>query len=162
MELVIWVVVVAMMLAGLAGTLLPGLPGAPLILLAAVVHRLFLPDYLNWWTILALAGLAGLSFLVEFVFTAIGAKWCKATFWGILGAGVGAMIGLIGGVIGVAIGAFLGAVAGERLLAKRTPEDAIRAGTGACVGLLVSGAGKLLVGAAMVVLFVLGCWLDAL
>jgi len=99
---------------------------------------------------------------VEFVFTAIGAKWCKATFWGVLGAAAGAMIGLVGGVIGVAVGAFLGAAAGERLLAQRSPEDAIRAGTGACVGLLVSGAGKLLIGIAMAALFVLGCWLDRL
>jgi uncharacterized protein len=162
MALAVWIGVCLLILLGLAGSVLPGLPGAPLILLAAVIHKLLLPQYLSWWTVGALAVLAVVSILVETLFAVAGARWFKATFWGILGAGFGALLGLIGGVVGVLAGAVLGAMAAERFLARRSPEDAIKAGVGAGLGLLLSGLGKFVISLAMTALFAFACWSDKL
>jgi len=158
MAIAVWILTVFLIMLGLAGSLLPGLPGAPLILLAAVIHKMFLPHYLSWWTVAALAGLAVVSIIVETLFAVAGARWFKATTWGILGAGLGALLGLVAGVVGVLAGAVLGAMAAERFLAQRTPEDAIRAGFGAGLGLLLSGVGKFVIALAMTGLFAFACW----
>ncbi len=59
-----WTLAVALILLGIAGSVLPGLPGAPLILLAAVIHKVYLPPYLSWWVVAALAALFVLDCLL--------------------------------------------------------------------------------------------------
>lgn len=158
MAIVVWTVTCILIILGLAGSVLPALPGAPLIVLAALIHKIFLPGFISWWTVAALAAMALLSVLLDALFAVAGARWFKATLWGVLGAGAGALLGLLGGILGVLAGAVLGAVAAERLLARRSPEDAVRAGLGAGLGMLAAGAGKLAIALAMTALFLFACW----
>ncbi len=46
---------------GLLGCVVPGIPGAPLILLGALIHKLGIPNQLSWWTICFLCFLTLLS-----------------------------------------------------------------------------------------------------
>lgn len=154
-----WVIAVLLLLAGLAGVFVPFLPGAPLILLAAIVHKLLLPDYLSAATLLALTALTALSVLAEAALAWAGARWFGAGGYGIAGAGVGALLGIFFGGIGMLPGAVIGAGLAEWWLARRTPPEAARAALGAAAGFLAGRAAQAAVAVLMAVLLVVD-WLS--
>ncbi|MBI5202523.1 MAG: DUF456 domain-containing protein [Elusimicrobia bacterium] len=157
-EVLVWILAVLLIALGLAGAILPGLPGAPLILLAAVVHKVFLPAYLSWWIVGALAFLAILSIVLDAALAAAGGKKFGASNWGVLGAGLGATAGIFFGPLGLIGGAIAGAVILEVGVAGKQLEPALKAGAGAALGILASTAGKAAVALLMAALFALDCF----
>ncbi len=116
MELMIWLVIVLLMLAGIAGTLLPLIPGHVLILTGAVVHRLaFHERGVSWIVITILAALVLVGLAVDFLSGAAGAKYFGATRWGALGGILGTIVGLFFGLIGMIAGPLIGVLLGELL-----------------------------------------------
>jgi uncharacterized protein YqgC (DUF456 family) len=141
------------MLVGVLGAVLPGLPGAPLILVAAVVHKLYFgPAGASGWVLAILAGLTALSVLLDYLASIYGAKRLGATWRGTVGAVVGLLIGVWFGLPGVLLGPFAGAVLFE-LAGGRSWTESGRAGLGAVLGLLVGALGKLACCLAMTGLF---------
>jgi uncharacterized protein YqgC (DUF456 family) len=144
-----WIV----MLVGLAGSALPVLPGAPLVLAAVVGHRLWFGAHGVGNVVLALlVGLMLLSLLLDYAAILLGAKKLGATWRGMVGAVVGAVAGLFFGPVGILVGPFLGAVLFE-LAGGRKWREAGRAGGGAFLGFLVGVVGKVGCCTAMIVLF---------
>lgn len=133
----VWVVTALLMLAGVAGSVLPALPGAPLILVAAVVHRWLLPGYVSLWTIGALAVLAAVTVVVDAACGVFGVQRFGGGRWAMLGAGVGAAVGLFLGPLGLLLGAVCGAVICEMAFDRKALNDALKAGVGAGIGMLV-------------------------
>jgi uncharacterized protein YqgC (DUF456 family) len=150
MTILVWVGAAILVVAGLAGLVLPVLPGAPLlfggVLLAAWAEDF---TYLGTGTLIAEGVLAGLAILADFVAGAFGAKRYGASSRAVLGATIGAVVGIFFGLIGVLVGPFLGAVIGE-LSVRRDLEAAGRAGVGATIGLALGTAAKLALGFAMI------------
>lgn len=132
----VWALTALLILVGVAGSVLPALPGAPLILAAAVLHRWLLPGRVSLWTIAALAVLAALSVVVDAACGVLGARRFGGGRWAMLGAGVGAAVGLFFGPLGLFAGAILGAAACEMAFDRKALEDALKAGVGAGLGLL--------------------------
>lgn len=153
----VWLLVSFLMLAGLFGCVLPGLPGTPLIFAAAVLHKVLLPQYLSWWVIALLGALTLLSIGLELLLPALGSKKLGATNWGIFGASVGALIGIFFGPFGLLAGVFLGAVLAELVFAKQALIPAAWAGVGATAGMMVSVAGKVVLALTMLTLFAVDC-----
>lgn len=153
--MIAWVLAVGLLLLGLAGAVLPFLPGPPLILLAAVLHKLLLPGYLGVSTLVALTAITLVSALAEAALAWAGAKWLGAGRWGIGGAAVGAVIGLFFAGVGMIPGAVIGAAVAEWWLARRTPPEAARAALGAAVGLLAGRAAQAGLSILMALLLVL-------
>ncbi|MGV3532552.1 MAG: DUF456 domain-containing protein [Chthoniobacteraceae bacterium] len=120
MDYVWWTVTILLMLIGLAGTVLPLLPGTTIILAAAVLHHLLLgaEKSVGWWTIAGLAGLTIISYAVDFFSGVAGAKYFGATRWGAIGGLLGAVVGLFFGIIGVFVGPLIGVLLGELLGGK--------------------------------------------
>lgn len=148
------VLVVLAMLVGLAGSVLPGIPGPPLILIAAVAHRLWFGEAgASTWVLVTLAGLMVGSLLLDYVATLIGARRLGATWRGVVGAGIGAVVGIFAGLWGILVAPFIGATLGELLGGREFP-GATRAGLGAVLGLLAGAVGKVACSAAMIGLFV--------
>jgi uncharacterized protein YqgC (DUF456 family) len=147
---------VVLHLAGLAGGILPMLPGPPLNLLALALLALatrFAPP-LSLTLLLVMAGLTLVVSAVDYVLPVLGARQYGATAWGIWGSAIGLLIGLIWfPPLGLLIGAFIGALAGE-LIAGKKQWDAFRAGFGVCVGTLLGVALKLGVSGVMVYYYV--------
>jgi hypothetical protein len=136
--LAVYVLVTALLIAGLAGSLLPFLPGTPLILAAALVHALatdFNP--IGAGRLLVLAGLTALAYALDYIAGAVGAKKFGGSVWAVVGALVGAVVGLFFGPPGLLIGPVIGAVAGE-LLKSGDVEHSLKAGFGALVGMVVA------------------------
>jgi hypothetical protein len=141
------------MCLGAAGSILPGLPSTPLVLAAAIGHKLYFgatgPD---WWVMGVLAALTGLSLVMDYVASVYGAKRLGATWRGALGAVVGGLIGLFFSLPGILLGPFLGAVLFE-MVGGRDWRESSRAGLGAVIGLLAGAVGKLACCVVMMLLF---------
>ena len=143
------------MLTGLAGTLVPLLPGTLLILVAAVVHKLLLSAALSWAVIGWIAALWLISVIVDFACTLLGARLFGGSKWGMAGAGGGAFVGMFFSLPALLLGSILGAIAAEKIGAKRSDRAALRAGAGAAVGFMLAAAARLACAAAMIALFLL-------
>lgn len=146
-------VALLIMAIGVAGSVLPGIPGAPLVLGAALVHKwIFKEASVGWSVIAVLTGLALAALAMDLVATWIGAKKLGATWKGITGALLGLMVGVFFGLPGIVVGPFLGAAAFE-MVGGRDWRESAKAGAGAMVGLLVGTMGKLACAVAMMGLF---------
>ena len=141
------------MLAGLVGSVVPGLPGTPLILVAAIGHRLYFGDASASNLVLGvLVGLTIVSLAFDFLATVLGAKKFGATWRGALGALIGGIVGLFFSLPGIILGPFLGAMLFE-MLGDKEFKKAAHAGLGAMLGLLLGIVGKFSIGVMMAVLF---------
>jgi uncharacterized protein YqgC (DUF456 family) len=144
MVTLIWIIFIAMILLGFAGTLLPGLPGILLFFLASLAVYAFIPGVLSGWTVfLMFVGFLA-TFPIDILGTLIGAKWGRATKWGLFGASLGGFIGLFFGFPGLVAGPILGAFIGEYLFRRRNLRESAYASAGAGMGLFISTAGKML------------------
>jgi hypothetical protein len=154
MDILLWFVAAALVLIGLAGTLLPILPGVPLVfgglLLGAWIDGF---AHVGWPLLLVLALLSLLSVVVDLAASSLGAKRAGAGRAAMLGAAIGTLVGLFFGLAGLLIGPFLGAAAGQ-FLVRQDLGEAGRAGVGAWIGFLLGGLAKLALGIAMVLIFV--------
>lgn len=146
--------VILVMLAGLIGALLPGVPGVPLIFLAIVFYAWQTGfSVIGWGWLAAFALLTLSAVLLDFLAAALGARRYGASKAGIIGALLGGAFGtVVLGPLGLAVGPFAGALAGE-IFAGRPWREAARSGIGSALGLLFSLAGQLAIGGLMVGLF---------
>lgn len=156
MYFVWWFIAIVVMAIGLLGTVLPVVPGAAIIFAAAVGHRIAVgpADGMSWWGIAILAGLTALSFGLDFAASYVGAKYFGATRWGVIGAALGVMVGIFTGFVTLLVAPISGAILGELIGGQRMVK-AGKAGWGTFLGNLAGLIGKLAIGLAMVVLFLL-------
>ncbi len=152
-EILMWVLAGAIVLAGLAGTILPVLPGVPLIffglLLAAWIDNF---QRVTWVTLFLIGLLAVASLAVDFVATALGARRVGASRLAIIGALIGTVIGLFFGIPGIIFGPFVGAVVGE-LISHRQINQASRVGMATWLGLVFGTIAKLVFALTMIGIF---------
>jgi uncharacterized protein YqgC (DUF456 family) len=151
--LLLWILAIGLVSVGIVGTVVPGLPGAALVL-AGLVLGAWTDGFtrVGWGTLTGLAALTVAAYALDFAATAIGARRFGTSWWGVLGALVGTLGGLFFGPVGLVLGPFLGAFVAE-LIARRDLRGAGRAGLGAWLGLLLGTAGRLALVLAMVGLF---------
>jgi uncharacterized protein YqgC (DUF456 family) len=137
-------------LAGLAGLVLPVIPG-PFLLFAGLLLTAWAEDftYIGPTTITILVILALVMFIVDYIAGAYGAKKYGASRQAIWGAIIGAVIGLFFGIIGVIIGPFIGAFIGQ-LTVRRDFGDAGRVGLGTWLGIALGLAMKIALGISMI------------
>lgn len=153
MTALLWIVALLLVLAGLAGTIVPGLPGAPLVL-AGLVLAGWIDGFAHttWLTWVSLGLLGAASLAVDLLASALGAQRFGASPRALVGAALGAVVGLFFGLPGLVLGPFAGAVAGE-YSARRDLAQAGRAGIGTFLGLLFGAAAKAALALAMVAVF---------
>ena len=142
-----------LVLLGIAGLLFPAIPGAPL-LWAGLATAAWAEDFefVHPVTLGILGVLAVLTYVVDFLAGAFGARRFGASGRAMAGAMIGAAGGIFLGLAGVLIGPFVGAVIGE-LSVARNLQSAGRAGFGATVGLALGVAAKLGLAFTMIALY---------
>lgn len=141
---------------GLLGIALPALPGVPLVfgglLLAAWVDGF---AHISPWVMVVIGLLTALSFVADIAATAFGTAKFGATRAGVIGAVLGSLLALfIGQFWLILIAPLVGAVAGE-YLSHRDTTQAVRAGFGALLGMLIAGAAKYAIAITIITLFLI-------
>ncbi len=154
-EVLWWVLALLMVGIGIAGSVLPALPGVPLVfaglLLAAWAGGF---EQVGAFPLVVLGVLTLLSFAIDITATAMGAKRVGATKLAVVGAALGTLAGLFLGLPGLILGPFAGAVAGE-LMSHGQVQQATRAGVATWIGLLFGTLAKLALIFTMLGLFAL-------
>jgi len=141
------------MCVGVLGSILPGIPSTPVVLIAAVGHRLYFGEHgTAWWALGILGALTVLSLVMDYLASVYGAKRLGATWRGAVGAIVGGLVGMFFNLPGILLGPFVGAVVFE-MAGGREIKGASKAGLGATLGLLAGAIGKVACCIAMMALF---------
>lgn len=156
MQTLVWFLAALLMITGLVGTVVPGVPGVGIILAGAVVHRVWLPtdQSVSWWVIAGLGVLTALAYAVDWGAGYLGAKRFGASRWGAVGGCLGGIAGAFFLPIGLFAGPVLGALSAELVFARRALREAARASWGTLLGTILGIFGKFILGAAMVAWFV--------
>jgi uncharacterized protein len=143
MEAITWILAVIMVALGIAGSVLPALPGVPLVF-GGLVLAAWADDFqrVGPLPLVVLGLLVLVSFAIDFLASVLGAKRVGATKLALLGAAIGTVVGLFLGLPGLILGPFVGAVLGE-LASHGKVEQAARAGVATWIGLLFGTLAKL-------------------
>jgi uncharacterized protein YqgC (DUF456 family) len=154
MSVLFWVLAVILVVVGLAGIILPALPGTILIF-AGLVLAAWADHFtrVGATTIVVIGLLAVSSYGVDFAAAAIGAKALKASRRAMVGAALGTVAGLVFGLPGIIIGPFAGAVLGELTL-HGDWKRAGRAGVSAWIGFAIGIAIKVGLAFTMIGIFI--------
>jgi uncharacterized protein len=133
----------ALIVAGMAGAVVPALPGVPLVFggmwLAAWADHF---QHIGAVTLSVLGILAAMAMLIDFVAGVLGARRVGASGLALWGASIGTLVGLFFGLVGLLFGPFAGALAGE-LLAGSKVNKATKVGIATWLGLLFGTLAKL-------------------
>jgi uncharacterized protein YqgC (DUF456 family) len=150
-----YVLAVVLIVVGFVGTIVPALPGVPLVfagMLVAAWADGF--QHVGLWTLIGLGVLTVIAVAVDFLAGLAGAKRVGASRMALIGAAIGTIVGIFFGIPGLLLGPFLGALIGE-LVAGGTLKRAAGVGVGAWIGFLVGTVLKLGVCFAMLGVFAL-------
>lgn len=153
MDIALWILAFALIAVGLVGTVMPALPGPPLvllgILLAAWIDRFAKISGLVCAivSVLALAAIA-----IDWIAGAMGARRVGASKWAVIGATVGAILGVLSGFWGLLFMPLVGAAIGE-FVARQDLLRAGQVGLATWIGMLLGTVAKLAIVAMMIGIF---------
>jgi hypothetical protein len=156
MEILLYALGAAALVAGLAGVVLPVLPGSVLLFAGAVLVAWAGGFALVGWPTLLLTGLIAAAITAtDWVAAALGARVSGASRWAVLGASLGLLVGLFLGPAGILLGPAVGAVALEYW---KDPDftRALKAGAGAFLGFLAGSVVKVALAFLLVGVLVVG------
>jgi uncharacterized protein YqgC (DUF456 family) len=141
---IFWMIVASIvMLAGIAGSFLPVLPGPPLSYAALWIMQLRSePPFTVQFLLVFLAITVGVTIL-DYVIPVYGTKKFGGSKYGVWGSTIGLVVGMFFPPVGLIVGPFLGALAGE-LLGNTKAEHALRAAVGSFIGFLFGTLLKLI------------------
>lgn len=154
-----WLAGLALVAVGFMGTVVPVLPGVPLMYVGMLLaawgdgfHRI------GWPSLVILGVLTVVSIIVDVAASALGAQRAGASRRAVWGAFAGAVAGLFLGLPGLILGPFLGAVIGE-LSAHGRWDAAGRVGTATWLGMIFGTLAKIAIAFSMLGVFVLAYFL---
>jgi uncharacterized protein YqgC (DUF456 family) len=155
----LWILAIALMLAGVAGLILPALPGVPLMF-AGMVVAAAIDDFqrIGWITLTVLGVLTLIAVAVDFLASVWGVKYAGASRRAVWGALAGTVVGIFFGLPGLIFGPFVGALIGELTVHGRL-HQAGRAGLATWAGLIFGTLAKVAIAFAMLGVFVLAYFL---
>lgn len=151
--LVLNILGLVMVAIGLAGAVLPALPGLPLVF-GGLWLLAWAGDYaqVGTFTLIVLGVLTAIGLALEFIAGSLGAKGVGASPQAVAGATLGTFVGMFFGLPGLVLGPFVGAVLGE-IKARRSAEQAAKSGVGAWLGLMLGIIAKLVIALVMIGVF---------
>jgi uncharacterized protein YqgC (DUF456 family) len=152
-DIALYLLAALLILGGLAGAILPMLPGIPMLFggiwLAAAVDNY---QHLGKWWLLAIGLLGAVGVVTDFVASTLGAKRVGATPRALWGAGAGTLLGMFFGIPGLIFGPFAGALLGE-LASGTSVLRSTHVGVATWLGLLFGTLLKLVISCMMIGLF---------
>jgi len=150
----LWILSAGLVLVGLAGIVLPALPGTILVF-AGLALGAWIDDFtrVGWFALGAIAVLAVLAWLMDYISAMLGAKRAGASRQAVIGAAIGTVGGIFLGIVGVLFMPLVGAAAGE-YMARRNHQQAVRVGISTWIGLMAGMLAKFVLAFMMIGIFV--------
>ena len=150
MNILLWLAAAALILIGIAGTILPALPGVVFIF-AGIALGAWIDDFARVpvWLVVVCAVLTVIAWAVDYFAAAAGAKRAGASRLAIVGAMIGTVAGVFTGFVGLLFLPLVGAAIGE-YVAQRDALIAGKVGVATWLGLLIGTAVKVAIAFAMI------------
>ena len=150
----LWVLCAALIVLGLAGTVLPLLPGT-LLVWGGIVLGAWIDDFtrVGTTTVVVVSVLAVLAWGLDYVAGLMGAQKAGASKLALLGAAVGTVLGLFMGLVGVLFMPLVGAAVGE-YLARKDQIRAVKVGVATWIGIMLGLIAKVVLAFIMVGIFI--------
>ena len=154
MTVLLWILVVALIVVGIAGTILPALPGTILVF-AGILLGAWIDGFtrIPVWLVVVFGVLTALAWAVDYFAAIAGAKRVGASRLALIGAAIGTLAGIFTGLWGLLFMPLVGAAIGE-FIAQRDWSRAGKVGIATWIGLLLGTAVKVAIVFAMVGAFV--------
>ncbi len=154
-----WVGSAALILLGLAGTVLPVLPGT-LLVWGGVLLGAWIDDFtrVSIVTVVIISVLAVLAWALDFAAGLMGAKRAGASKLALIGAAVGTVVGIFMGLVGVLFMPLVGAAVGE-YWAQKDQQRAAKVAFATWLGLLIGMVAKVVLSFVMVGIFLVALWI---
>jgi uncharacterized protein YqgC (DUF456 family) len=151
--ILLWTLAIALIVAGLAGTVLPVVPGT-LLVLAGIVLGAWIDDFarVGWGTLGVVGALAIIAWVLDYVAGLLGAKKAGASGFALAGAAIGTVVGLFMGFVGVLFMPLVGAAIGE-FIARRDQLRAVRVGVATWLGIVAGLLAKVVLAFMMIGVF---------
>ncbi|AEG94747.1 DUF456 domain-containing protein [Ramlibacter tataouinensis] len=148
-----WLLSIALIALGIAGTVLPALPGT-LFVLMGIVLGAWIDDFtrVGGWAVAAVSVLAVLAWALDYVAGLLGARRAGASRQAVIGAAVGTVAGIFMGLVGVFFMPLVGAAIGE-FVARRDQVRAMKVGVATWVGIMLGMLAKVVLAFVMVGIF---------
>ena len=149
----LWILSAALVVVGLAGIVLPALPGTVLVF-AGLALGAWIDDFtrVGWLAMGTIAVLAILAWLMDYVSAMLGAKRAGASRQAVIGAAIGTVAGIFMGLVGVLFMPLVGAAVGE-FMARRNHQQAVRVGVATWIGLMAGMLAKFVLAFMMIGIF---------
>jgi uncharacterized protein YqgC (DUF456 family) len=149
-----WTLSIVLIVAGVAGTVLPALPGT-LFVLGGIVLGAWIDDFtrVGWFSVTVVAVLAVLAWVLDYVAGLLGAKKAGASKQAIVGAALGTVAGLFMGLIGVFFMPLVGAAIGE-YIAQKDHARAAHVGIATWLGIMAGMVAKVVIAFMMIGVFI--------
>ncbi len=139
MDIFLLVIGFILMLVGIAGAILPVIPGVPISWLGLICLYLAPSLPFDWLFIIITGVIAITLYILDYVIPAMGTKKFGGSKAGAWGTTIGLIIGIIAPIpFGILIGPFVGALVGELLFNKTEGKTAFKAAFGSFIGFLAS------------------------
>ena len=144
---------------GLAGTVLPLLPGT-LLVWGGVLLGAWIDDFtrVSVMTVVIISVLAVMAWALDFVAGLMGAKRVGASKWALVGAALGTVVGIFMGLVGVLFMPLVGAAIGE-YWSQRNQQRAAKVAFATWLGLMVGMVAKVVLSFVMVGIFLVALWI---
>lgn len=155
MTIALWILAVVLIVIGIAGTVLPALPGVILVF-AGIVVGAWIDDFtrIPVWLVGVFGVLTVLAWAVDYFAAMAGAKKAGASTLALIGAAIGTVVGIFTGFVGLLFMPLVGAAIGE-FVAQRDLRRAGKVGVATWLGLLIGTAVKVAIVFAMIGAFVI-------
>jgi uncharacterized protein len=153
-DTLLWILSAALIMVGVAGTVLPALPGTVLVL-AGIVLGAWIDGFsrVGWGVLSVIGVLALLAWVLDYVAGLLGARKAGASRLAILGAALGTVVGLFMGLVGVFFMPLVGAAVGE-WLARRDQGRAVKVGVATWLGIMAGLVSKVVIAFMMIGVFI--------
>ena len=157
MDIVAWILIIALFIIAFVGLVYPIIPSVLFIVGGFIVYGLFHSfSELSWWFWVIQILFVVLLFTADTLANLVGVKKFGGSKAGMWGSTIGLLIGpFVIPFAGILIGPFLGAVLAELLVTKSSMEASLKAGVGSLVGFLTSVVTKGIIQAVMILVFVI-------
>lgn len=152
-DTLLWLLSAALIVVGVAGTVLPALPGT-LFVLAGIVLGAWIDDFsrVGWGAVAAVSVLAVAAWVLDYVAALLGAQRVGASRQAVIGAMLGTVAGLFMGLVGVLFMPLVGAAAGE-YMARRDERRAVQVGVATWLGIMAGLLAKVVIAFIMIGIF---------
>lgn len=141
----LWITLgILLILVGIAGSLLPLIPGPPIAYAGLLIQLCRDPDPFTSKFLWIWAGIVVVSLVLDFMIPIWGTKKFGGTKYGAWGCTIGFVLAFWMGPLGIIIGPFLGALAGEMIYGQSTKRS-FKAALGSFAGFLLGSFLKLVI-----------------